>query len=164
MIEKEKFCMCKLSQSDICELQTINQKLKALQDKLLSEAIKLDKALHVRVQDKNDVLNDYEIELHLSFVLKDSHEDFKEDSDNFISHISEYAKGISQSAEKYPWRWNDNHNEFRGWVEHPMKDEYHCWWFHCLHDHSHLEFSDILKIGSIWSDIKVYYQYIDSLS
>lgn len=39
------------------------------------------------------------------------------------------------------------------------KDEYHCWWFHCLYDHNHLEFSDILKIGSIWSDIKVYYQY-----
>lgn len=156
--------MYKLSQSDICELQTINQKLKVLQDKLLSEAINLDKALHVRVQDKNDVLDDYEIELHLSFILKENHEAFKEDSDNFITHVCEYAKGISQSVSQYPWRWSDNHNEFRGWVEHPMKDEYHCWWFHCLYDHNHLEFSDILKIGSIWSDIKVYYQYIDALS
>lgn len=68
--------MYKLSQSDICELQTINQKIKYSKTNFYP-VINFDKALHVRVQDKNDVLDDYEIELHLSFILKETHEDFK---------------------------------------------------------------------------------------
>jgi hypothetical protein len=152
-----------LSQIDICELRTINQKLKILQDKLLSEAIKLDKALHVRVEDKNDLLDDYEIQIKVCFVLKEDHPNFKENDDNIVTQIHEYLTNISKDAPSYPWRWNDNHNEYRGWRDHPLKDEHHCWWFHCLYDHNNLEFSDILTIGSIWSDINVYYQYYDSL-
>ncbi len=41
--------MTALSQIDICELRTINQKLKILQDKLLPEVIKPDKVLHLPI-------------------------------------------------------------------------------------------------------------------
>lgn len=42
-----------------------------------------------------------------------------------------------------------------------MRNEYYCWWFYCLYDHNNLQFEDILKIGKIWIDIKVYYQYFE---
>ncbi|KIM08185.1 MAG: hypothetical protein KU29_05135 [Sulfurovum sp. FS06-10] len=155
--------MQKLSENTLFKLRRINQKLKELQDKLLAEAIKHDKALQLRVEDKNDSLDDYEIELHIEFYLKEEHLDYKENYDNIVTKINECLKGISQSAPQYPWRWSDNHNEFKGFINHPMRNEYHCWWFHCLYDHSHLEIGDILSIGSIWSDIVIYHQYKDIL-
>ncbi|CAM3601171.1 hypothetical protein [Arcobacter aquimarinus] len=67
------------------ELQIVNNRLKKLQDKLLSEAIKLDKELLKRVSNKNDFLFDYEIELTISFYLK-------EDEENVFSSIEEHLK------------------------------------------------------------------------
>ena len=63
--------MQKLSENTLFKLRGINQKLKELQDKLLAEAIKHDKALQLRVEDKNDSLRDYEIELHIVFYSKE---------------------------------------------------------------------------------------------
>ncbi len=156
--------MQKLSENTLFKLRGINQKLKELQDKLLVEAIKHDKALQLRVEDKNDSLDDYEIELHIEFYLKEEHLDYKENYDNIVTKINEYLKGISQSAQEYPWRWSDNHNEFKGFINHPMRNECHCWWFHCLYDHNYLDIDDILSIGSVRSDIKIYYQYFDELT
>lgn len=136
------------------ELQILNDRLKKLQDKLLKEAIKLDKKLLKRVADKNDFLYDYEIEIEISFYLKENEE-------NIFSTIEEYLKNISLNKDKDIWKWSGNHNEFFGKTNHSMINEYHCWWFHCLYDHNNLEFEDILKIGKIWSDIKVYYQYLE---
>lgn len=155
--------MWQLSAEEGVSLRAINEKLKTLQDKLLAEAISLDSALRVRVEDTNDPLDDYEIELRILFCLKENHPNFIEDEDNILTQIHEYLKGISINAPHYPWRWSDNHNEYRGWAEHPMKNEHHCWWFHCLYDHNHLKTCDILSIGRVWSDIIVSYQYVDSL-
>jgi hypothetical protein len=143
------------------ELKKINDRLKNLQDKLLAEAVTLDKELLKRVQDVDDPLDDYEIELVISFFLKEDDLEYKEDEDNILTSIQEHLKGISAKYPKYPWLSEDNHNEFRDRKNHIMKDEYHCWWYHCLYDHTHLDFKDILRIGLIWSDIKVEYQYFD---
>jgi hypothetical protein len=51
-----------------------------------------------------------------------------------------------------------NHNEFMHWVNHPMKDEFHCWVYHCLYDHAHLGWEELLRIGEIWIDMSVIYQ------
>ena len=101
------------------------------------------------------------IDLKIHFILRKDDENYKEDDDNFVTEINEYLKGISKKSNTYPWSLEDSHNEFRGWENHPMKNDYHCWWFHCLYDHNHLEWEDMLKIGEFWSDLKVYYQYFD---
>ena len=142
-------------------LNDLNLRLKKLQHKLLGEAIKLDSELKKRVDDANDVLYDYEIEWVIDFYLKEDDKNFKEDEDNIITTIKEYKKGISEDIEYAYLRWEENHNEFGGQVEHPLADEHHCWWYHCLYDHNRVSFEDIARIGTIWSDIKVYYQYLD---
>lgn len=154
--------MWQLSEDEVAQLRVTNEKLKVLQDKLLAEAISLDRALYGRVEDKNDSLHDYEIELRILFYLKEDHICYKEDDDNIVTQIHEYLKGVFIHVSQRPWRWSGNHNEYRGWANHPMKNDHHCWWFHCLYDHNNLDVSDILSIGSIRSDIVVSYQYSDS--
>ncbi|RBQ32049.1 hypothetical protein CRU92_04575 [Arcobacter sp. FW59] len=153
----------KITKKMLSELQLVNKRLKKLQDTLLSEAMKIDKELSKRVEDKNDILDDYEIEIKISFILKDSDPKYKENDDNIITKIKEYMTNISDDKYKKTssYIWSENHNEFFGREHHQMKDEYHCWWYHCLYDHNNLSFKDILRIGRIWSDIKVYYQYFD---
>ena len=153
----------KLTPSQLQELRDLNAKLKKLQAKLLREAIAIDTQLRERVADVDDVLNDYEIELQVSFLLKEDDKSYKENEDNILTSLHEYLKGISTDKEQYPWRWEHNHNQFRARAEHPMRQDEHCWWFHSLYDHTDLEFTDMLRIGSFWSDIKVYYQYFDTI-
>lgn len=136
-------------------LFVLNNRLSILQDKLLKEAINLDSELKKRVDDSNDILDDYEIELNLEFYLKEDDKEYKEDADNIIATINEYLKGISEDIKKDSSRWEANHNEFRSREEHFMKNEHHCWWYHCLYDHVYLSFENISRIGIVWSDIKV---------
>jgi hypothetical protein len=143
------------------DLLKVNDRLQKLQTKLINEAVKIDKYLIDRIKDPDDSLYDYEIELEINCYLKEDDPDYLENEDNIISKLSESLKGISQSKEKNDWRWNANHNEFLHWAHHPMNQEDHCWLYHCLYDHSHLSWKNILKVGILWSDIIVQYQYID---
>ena len=153
--------MQNLSKSQKINLLKLNLRLENLQEKIIKEAVKLDIELSKRVADETDILDDYEIEFELCFILKEDDKEFKADDDNFVTVINEYLKGISKKSDNYLWNLEDNHNEYRAWENHPMQNKYHCWWFHCLYDHNHLEWEDMLKIGEFWSDLKVYYQYFD---
>jgi len=46
-----------------------------------------------------------------------------------------------------------NHNDFYSWKGHAMEGEFHCWLFHSLYDHHHLEWDEILSITDISVDI-----------
>lgn len=153
--------MQNLSKTQKIRLLKLNFRLEELQKKIIKEAIKLDIELSKRVNDKTDILNDYEIEIELRFILKKDDENYREEDDNFVTVINEYLKGISKKLDTYPCNFEDNHNEYRAWSNHPMQNKYHGWWFHCLYDHNHLSWEDMLRIGEFWSDLKVYYQYFD---
>lgn len=141
------------------ELKVLNERLLKLQEKIIIEAIKIDLNLSNRVKNKEDVLDDYEIELELRFILKENDNEFKEEDDNFITVIREYLKGVSKKLDNYPFGKHFNHNDLD--KSHPMSDFSHSWWFHCLYDHNNLSWEDMLRIEDFWSDIKVYYQYFD---
>ena len=66
-------------------LKVLNQRLLNLQEKILMEAIKIDLNLSTRVKNKEDALDDYEIELELRFILKENDKEFKDNDDNFLS-------------------------------------------------------------------------------
>lgn len=147
-----------LTQAQLSQLQKLNLRLKNMQDKILKEIEILDSQLIKRVEDKNDFLDDYELEVNISFYIKENDVNYKEDEDNIITNIEQYVKKISLGNKHF---WTGNHNEFTSWENHIMKDEYHCYWYHCLYDHNNLSFEDILNIGRIWVDIKTYYQYFE---
>ena len=141
------------------ELKILNQRLLKLQEKILKEAIKIDEELLKRVEDKNDLLDDYEIEFELRFILKKSDKEFNEDDDNFITSITEYLKKVSKNKRDFLWSLDENHCDLE--KTHPMCDFSHSWWFHCLYDHNHISWKDMLRIGDFWSDLRVTYQYFN---
>lgn len=147
----------KFSQTESNELEILNDRLKSLQDKLTNEAIQIGKYLKSRVEDKNDLLDDYEMELTIDCILKENDKEYKEGEDNTLVTIEVDVKNLE---DEILW-WEANHNDFYHWEDHIMYGEYHCYLFHHLYDHTVLEWSDILRIGSFWSDIKVWYQYYD---
>lgn len=146
-------------EKNLQELRQFNDRLTLFQNKMIAQAKELDALLKKRTDDKNDCLYDYEIEIVVSFFLNEDDIFFDDDKDNIITTIYEHAKNISSDSLKSNHRWNDNHNEFRCSANHPMSGDWHCWWFHCLYDHNHISFSELLRIGSIWGDINVSYQY-----
>lgn len=156
-------CLKNITASQHQELLKFNERLRYLQKTFIKEAIKLDLDLKKRVADSNDLLHDYELEIKLSFYLQENDQAYKDDEDNIITTINEYWKNISIESRFDSRYTDDNHNEFKGHKDHPMIEDHHCWWFHCLYDHNHLKFTDILKIGQIWCDINVGYQYIDAI-
>ncbi len=46
-----------------------------LQEKIIKEAVKLDIELSKRVSDETDILDDYEIDLKIHFILRKDDED-----------------------------------------------------------------------------------------
>lgn len=93
--------MINLTNTQKEELKILNQRLLKLQEKILKEAIKIDEELLKRVEDKNDLLDDYEIEFELIFILKQSDKEFNEDNDNFITTITEYVKKVSKNKRDF---------------------------------------------------------------
>lgn len=142
------------------KFRELNARIHNVQDKIVQEAIKLDRDLKKRCEDKNDVLDDYEIEIEVRFLLKVGDKEYSFDDDNILATLIDYPKG-SSTGEKDHWWGDTNHNDFAHWEDHPMQGEHHCWWFHSLYDHVHLDFEDMLRIGEIWTDIKVHHQYYD---
>lgn len=51
-------------------------------------------------------------------------------------------------------------NEFRNWPTHEMFGEWHCWFYHCLYDHTDLSWDEILTIDKIEGKLRSYCDYI----
>jgi len=142
-----------MKQKRFKKLRKLNKKLFLIEQKLTQEAVKLDEVLQTRVANKNDLLEDYEIEANIDFYIKGV-------LDPIIS-IEESLKKISDEKEHYRWRFLDrvNHNEYLFRKKHPMRNDYHCWLFHVLYDHEHISWKVMCKIKDIILDIRVYHQY-----
>ena len=135
-------------------LVQLNEKLVDIEKGIKKECQALIEELEKRIANPDDWLEDYEIVCDITFCLKEDDPEYSENSDNILAELSEHFKS------EYPCRGiadGNNHNETQFW-DHPMKDEHHCWLYHCLYDHTHLGWIDLLRIGTIWVDIHVYYQ------
>ena len=55
--------------------------------------------------------------------------------------------------------YTENQNEFRNWPTHEMSGEWHCWFYHCLYDHTDLSWDEILTIDKIDGKLRSYYDY-----
>ena len=64
----------------------------------------------------------------------------------FMNHIDDYF-------------YTENQNEFRNWPTHEMSGEWHCWFYHCLYDHTDLSWDEILTIDRMEGKLRSYYDY-----
>lgn len=148
-------------------IRDLNQKLIEIEKSVLSEALPQLQILKERLKDPDDWLTDIEVEARIQYFLSESDPLYDDDRDNVLYEQIRNLKGILGEYDFYQqrfdedyWGMNDgnNHNLFETSRTHPFKGEYHCWLFHCLYDHSHIGWVNILRIDGIWADIVYYYQ------
>ncbi len=140
-------------------IELLNNRIHKIERSIIPKVIKIDEELIKKVKDKCDDLYDYELEIEIIFYLSNEHSNYDKNEDNILTTLSESVKNISVSKDFYPYN-ETNHNDFVNWDNHIFKGQYHCWWFHCLYDHTNLDFEDLLNIGDIFFDIHIRYQYL----
>ena len=147
-----------LSPDQRLQLQRLNDRLATIEKHAKREAITLNTQLRARIQDSADWLTDYEIELEITFRLRKDDPAYRDDDDNLLATLRETLKDCDQ--DDFGIDDGINHNDvFKHIDGHPLQGEFHCWLYHCLYDHTDLWFDGMLRIGSIWVDIQVWYQH-----
>ena len=97
------------------ELIEFSKRLHLFQDRIIKEAIKIEESLIKRVEDKDDTLEDYDIEFQISFYLKVDDPEYDKCEDNIIARLTEGLKKLAIKKDKSR-RWNNtNHSEFQNW-------------------------------------------------
>ena len=144
------------SKIDFEKLKLLNKRLIAIEKEIIKDGELLDKELSSRLKKNGGDLEDYELELEVSYYLDENDQLCNDSYDNIVAINHDMLKGISQKTSDY-WGIGDGNNH----LEHGRifsENEFHCWLFHDLYDHQHLELEDIQRINRIWFDIIAYHQ------
>ena len=120
------------------KLNSINERLYDLERRVVPRA----KQINISVKDIKEAW-DHECSLLLYFYSKD---ELLMRYRQFMNHIDDYF-------------YTENQNEFRNWPTHEMSGEWHCWFYHCLYDHTSLSWDEILTIDRMEGKLRSWYDY-----
>lgn len=120
------------------KLNSINERLYDLERRVVPRAKQID----LCAKDIKEAY-DHFCELLLSFYSKD---ELLMRYGQFMNHIYDYF-------------YTENQNEFRNWPTHEMSGEWHCWFYHCLYDHTDLSWDEILTIDKMEGKLRSWYDY-----
>ena len=120
------------------KLNSINERLYDLERRVVPRAKQID----LCAKDIKEAC-DHFCELLLSFYSKDK---LLMRYGQFMNHIDDYF-------------YTENQNEFRNWPTHEMSGEWHCWFYHCLYDHTDLSWDEILTIDKMEGKLRSWYDY-----
>ena len=130
--------MGKFTKEQRQKLNSINERLYDLECRVVPRA----KQINISVKDIKEAW-DHECSLLLSFYSKDK---LLMRYGQLMNHIDDYF-------------YAENQNEFRNWPTHEMFGEWHCWFYHCLYDHTDLGWDEILAIDRIEGKLCSWYDY-----
>jgi hypothetical protein len=132
------------------KLRMLNDKLARIELMIVDKAIKIDKMLQDELMNKKDNIQSYSLDVYFHFYT------YYESGDP-IATWSESMKKVSMG--KYSFLTDRNsHNDLHR-LDHPIRDDYHCWLFHSLYDHIHLSWKKIAAITHVVWDIRPEYSY-----
>ena len=120
------------------KLNSINERLYDLERRVVPRAKQID----LCAKDIKEAY-DHFCELLLSFYSKD---ELLMRYGQFMNHIDDYF-------------YTENQNEFKNWPTHEMSGEWHCWFYHCLYDHTDLSWDEILTIDRMEGKLRSWYDY-----
>ena len=120
------------------KLNSINERLYDLECRVVPRTKQID----LCAKDIKEAY-DHFCELLLSFYSKD---ELLMRYGQFMNHIDDYF-------------YTENQNEFRNWPTHEMSGEWHCWFYHCLYDHTDLSWNEILTIDRMDGKLRSWYDY-----
>ena len=130
--------MGKFTKEQRRKLNSINERLYDLERRVVPRAKQID----LCAKDIKEAC-DHFCELLLSFYSKD---ELIMRYEQFMNHIDDYF-------------YTENQNEFRNWPTHEMSGEWHCWFYHCLYDHTDLSWDEILTIDRMDGKLRSWYDY-----
>ena len=130
--------MGQFTQEQRRKLNSINERLYDLERRVVPRAKQID----LCAKDIKEAY-DHFCELLLSFYSKD---ELLMRYGQFMNHIDDYF-------------YTENQNEFRNWPTHEMSGEWHCWFYHCLYDHTDLSWDEILTIDRMDGKLRSWYDY-----
>ncbi|WP_149711694.1 hypothetical protein [Campylobacter concisus] len=120
------------------KLNSINERLYDLERRVVPRAKQID----LCAKDIKEAY-DHFCELLLSFYSKDK---LLMRYEEFMDHANDYF-------------YTENQNEFKNWPTHEMSGEWHCWFYHCLYDHTDLSWDEILTIDRMNGKLRSWYDY-----
>ncbi|WP_462112022.1 hypothetical protein [Campylobacter concisus] len=130
--------MGQFTQEQRRKLNSINERLYDLERRVVPRAKQID----LCAKDIKEAY-DHFCELLLSFYSKD---ELIMRYGQFMNHIDDYF-------------YTENQNEFKNWPTHEMSGEWHCWFYHCLYDHTSLSWDEILTIDRMDGKLRSWYDY-----
>ena len=140
---------------EITQFRNLNAKLTKYEKIMKQEVEDLYTYANKRRNDKDDIVDDFEIEVSVYFYLDKKDPAYKEDdSDNIMTVIS---------TTKYDLDWgfgdDNDHNTLPARQETAMEHDKHCATFHALYDHTALHYQELLMIGNFEHNIKLHIGY-----
>jgi hypothetical protein len=128
-------------------LQQLNARLITLERHVKQEALALIAQLEARVQDPQDRLCDYEIELQVHCWLRKDDPAYCDEDDNVLAMLRDDLK-LQLRFPPEDWGLDDgrNHNDFQDTDGHPFQGEFHCWLYRCVYHRTDLWFDPSLRM------------------
>lgn len=140
------------------KIRSLNRTLRELESKIKQEVIDLTKVFQARAEDPNDSLEDFEVEVSISFYRSEDDPEYDEYEGNCIVELFE---GFCAGTD---WEFGIGDQQNHTCCGSVSDEENHCMLMHSLHLHCdpHVGWLDILRIGRIYTDIKIDYQYMET--
>ena len=141
----------------LAQFKNINAKLTAYEKVMRQEVEELYAYAHKRREDKDDIVNDFEIEVSLYFFLDEKSPAYEEEgSDNIMTVIFTTKYDIEW---KFGFGDDNDHNTLPARQGTPMEHDKFCALFHALYDHTELHYQELLMIGKFELDVQLHLEY-----
>lgn len=108
--------------------------------------------LQSKVNDANDWLMEFNLDYRITFYLREDDPEFEENNDNILIEIENSF--LSEEVKNRHWGLGATHVNHAE-SEEMFEGELHGYLYHQLYDHCGLDWRDLLRIGSLYFEIKI---------
>lgn len=135
------------------QLMLLNEFLKRLEVQYLPIMNAKGQALQARVADPADWMQEFSLELVLTYYLREDDPEFDEDDDNILMEIHE--RNFDYDTPNRDWGFGLT-DIYYCEDEATFEGEQHGYLYHQLYNHCDLDWRDLLRIGEVYIEITIY--------
>jgi hypothetical protein len=133
-------------------LLQLNDSLTQLEDRFLPILDVKLKELQARVDDPSDWMTEFNLDYVITFYLREDDPEYDDADDNILMQLQ--SSHFFREAQDRVWGFGATH------VDHAISfkcfsGEKHCYTYHQLYDHCHLDWRDLLRIGNLYVELKI---------
>lgn len=138
-----------LSTDEVAGLSLLNEQLDGVAKYAHTVAKRIEEAVRIPCADPADRMFDYEIDAEVHFDLRDDDAGYREDGDNTLAEIDDCLR---RAGEQWPDGYEQSFPIPHGSLLHELR-------LYGGYARTEVDYRDMLRIGYVWTDIVVHYQY-----